>query len=160
MSQALLNRAYRDRCHWDGTPIQPIFRVEWLPEKEDSEARHFCCICCAQSWMAAQQMRQGRFSVRDEISGFPMDALSGYYVESESVTETVTGCRTHVFREPLHARAHLLKHQGRPVPCPLQLLQKSNAQRDEFRQPETLSGSGPDSNTATPNRSKVWAPMS
>ena len=63
----------------------------------------------------------GRFSVRDEVSGLPMDALSGYYVRSASVTETATGCRIHVFREPLQARAHLLKHDGRPLPCPLQV---------------------------------------
>ena len=132
LSQSYLNRAYRDRCHWDGTSIQPIFRVEWTPDNAGSVSRQFCCICCAQGWMSAAQTRQGRFSVRDEVSGLPMDALSGYYVLSASVTETATGCRIHVFREPLQARAHLLKHDGRPLPCPLQVSRNStdNSQRN------------------------------
>ena len=123
LSQAYLNRAYRDRCHWDGTAIQPIFKVEWTAGKAGAVSHRFCCICCARSWMGATKVRQGRFSVRDEVSGLPMDALSGYYVLSASATEAATGCRIHVFREPLQARAHLLKHDGRPLPCPLQVPQ-------------------------------------
>ena len=135
LSQICLNRAYRDRCHWDGTSIQPIFGVEWTPGNAGSATHRFCCICCAQGWLAATNVRQGRFSVRDEVSGLPMDALSGYYVLSARVTETATGCRIHVFREPLHARAHLLKHDGRPLPCPLQVSRNSV---DNSQQPGSM----------------------
>lgn len=63
-------------------------------------------------------MTEGHFSLRDEVEGVVIDALSGYYVQSEKATEAITGCQIHVFGDPLYARTHLLKHQGKAIPSP------------------------------------------
>jgi len=117
VSQSRLNRPHEDRCHYDGVPIQRSFRVDWSAPT-GIEKHGFCCVCCAAEWLENRRPSSGRFLLRDEVDGTGIDPLSAYFVESQEVTQQPTGCRIHVFGNPVDAQAHALQHQGRAVPSP------------------------------------------
>ena len=101
------------QCAFDGVAIVPIYRVEIVAA--NGERRRFCCIRCAEHWLANEPSRPIAIDVTDEVTGQALDASQAYYVRSSVVTNTVTGNRVHVFSEQHDADEHAAQFRGRLI---------------------------------------------
>jgi hypothetical protein len=99
-----LRRHAEPRCAMHGVAIHPLYRVRIEDSAGASHA--FCCIRCAQSWLARRGERPAAIEVTDETTGEPIDARLAHFVESAIVTNPVTGNRIHAFRDQADAEAH------------------------------------------------------
>lgn len=100
-----------DRCALDGLAIVPATAVRVT---DGSGQRHgFCCVRCAQRWLARAGDSSAVVTVTDEVTGTEMDARTAVYVRSAIVTNRVTGNRIHVFRGGADADAHVAEYGGR-----------------------------------------------
>ena len=75
------------------------------------DARAFCCVRCAQLWLATQPTPR-LIAVTDEADGEAIDADAAYYVRSFVVTTPAVGNRIHVFRSKDDAEKHAAAHGG------------------------------------------------
>jgi hypothetical protein len=98
-------------CAFDGSPIEPIYRVQVVDAK--GQDRVFCCIGCAQTWLRRQPHAPRFVLVIDEISGTTLDARAAVFVRSLVVTNRVTGNRIHAFRRENDAAEHARAMGGR-----------------------------------------------
>lgn len=100
-------------CALDGVAIVPTYAVEI--EAAGKPTCRFCCIRCAQYWLAREREQQAGLSitVTDEVSAQPIDAHDAVFVRSSVVTNAVTGNNIHAFAESLDARQHAAHFRGK-----------------------------------------------
>ena len=96
-------------CALDGATIDPAYRVTVVDER--GEAHPFCCLRCAQLWLASQPPPRS-IAVTDEVSGEQLDAAAAFYVRSMRVTTPAVGNRIHVFRSLSDAEKHAAAQGG------------------------------------------------
>lgn len=99
------------QCAIDGVAVVPIYGVEVVAA--NGERRRFCCVRCAEYWLANEPSRPSAIDVTDEVTGQALDASQAYYVRSSVMTNTVTGNRIHVFAEQHDAQGHAAQFRGR-----------------------------------------------
>ena len=114
-----LRRSGPGRCALDGLAIEPLYRVR--VDERDGESRVFCCIRCAELWLAQAEPPRAVF-VTDEASGEEIPARQAWFVRSSVVTQPATMNRIHAFknradaeRHAATARGRLLKEEDRPL---------------------------------------------
>jgi hypothetical protein len=96
-------------CTLDGATIDPAYRVTVVDA--GGQPHSFCCIRCAQLWLAGQPPPRS-VSVTDEAGGGEIDAASAYYVRSQVVTTPAVGNRIHAFLRLGDAEQHADRHGG------------------------------------------------
>lgn len=98
------------RCHLDGQPIVPVFRVQVLGGAGQSWS--FCCIRCAELWLDGRQGEALGILITDEVSGREVDASLAFFVRSSVVTTPSTGNRIHAFARRADAENHAARFHG------------------------------------------------
>jgi hypothetical protein len=99
-----LRRIPTGGCALEGAGIVPAFRVRVVDEP--GESRAFCCIRCAELWLAGRGARPRAIYVTDEETGREVEADAAYFVRSPVVTNPGTGNHVHAFAR----RAAALRH--------------------------------------------------
>ena len=99
------------QCALDGVAIDPVYAVEIIDGQGKSQ--RFCCIRCAQYWLAKEPLVTGAVHVTDEVSARPLDAADAYFVRSNVITNPVTGNRIHSFAGRGDAESHAKQFRGR-----------------------------------------------
>lgn len=103
-------RARGPSCALDGVPIDAAFQVTVVDAGDRPWT--FCCVRCAQIWLAHQAAAPLRITVTDEAGTGPVDAPSAWYVRSAVVSTPTSGNRVHVFRAQADAQKHAAAHTG------------------------------------------------
>ncbi len=98
------------RCALDGAPIERIYAVQIIDA--EGERHEFCCIRCADYWLARQTVRVRGVRVTDEVSGRLIEAEAAFFVSSSIVTNRATGNRMHVFEHRDDAQRHAAPRRG------------------------------------------------
>jgi hypothetical protein len=110
----LVGRALRgdraDRCALDGVVLDPQVMTRLV--ESDGAARRFCCVDCAQRWLARTADRPRAIFVTDEPSGAEVAADEAWFVRSRVVAFAPSGTRVHVFARESDARRHAESHGG------------------------------------------------
>ncbi len=105
-------------CEMDGQKLSPALRVDLT--MPDGTSHAFCTIACAHSWLANQPDTTPReATVRDAITGEPVDAYTAFFVQSKLVTNRASANNIHAFRFRTDAMEHIRQFGGRLVPDPL-----------------------------------------
>ena len=104
-------RGARGRCELDGGVIDSAYRVRI--EDEGGASHSFCCIRCAQLWLAASPEGHGTVYVTVEASGQEIEATHAWFVRSPVITKASTGNRIHAFRDRVDAERHAHNARGR-----------------------------------------------
>lgn len=99
------------QCALDGAAIEPIYAVEIVDSQ--SNARRFCCIRCAEYWLAQQTNPVREVRVTDEVTGAAVEAAAAFFVRSVIVTNHATGNDVHAFRMQHDAEEHAAANHGR-----------------------------------------------
>ncbi|HEV3344891.1 MAG TPA: nitrous oxide reductase accessory protein NosL [Pirellulales bacterium] len=99
------------QCALDGIAIVPIYAVEVVDA--DRQKHCFCCLRCAEYWLAQEPSPPSAVYVTDEVSGQPIDASEAFFVRSPVVTNPVTGNRIHAFEKHSDADDHAAQFRGR-----------------------------------------------
>lgn len=106
----LAARALREggepRCAYDGVALAPGATVEITAA--DATERLFCCVDCAQTWLARSGVTPTAILVTDESTGRRIAAGEAWFVRSRVPSNPVTGSRVHTFADENDA----LGHQG------------------------------------------------
>lgn len=97
-------------CALDGMRIDPSYRVAVVDAQ--GERHEFCCLVCAELWLARQPEAPRAVTVTDEESGWEVDAAEAFYVRSWVVTNQATGNRVHVFQSREAAEEHAAAFAG------------------------------------------------
>jgi NosL len=92
------------RCALTGLTIEPRFRVRLV--EAGGLSWDFCCIQCAEGWLARRKNRTSAIYVTDEASGNLIDARTAFLVHSSAITNSITGNRIHAFRNQADAQNH------------------------------------------------------
>jgi hypothetical protein len=100
----------RARCALDGLKINPLYQVRI--EDDAGVSRHFCCLRCAERWLALAGARPRAVHVTDEASGDEIDAGSAWFVTSPVTTNPITRNRIHAFRDRADAEGHARDFRG------------------------------------------------
>jgi hypothetical protein len=112
ITRTWLTRDAAPRCAWDGLPIEPLYRVRVVDA--DGAAHPFCCVRCAEKWLARQKVATTRsVYVQDEATGVELNHGEATYVISPVATNRINGNRIRVFREREAAEEHLRAFGGR-----------------------------------------------
>ena len=98
-------------CALDGVLIEPIYRVRIVDH--DQHSYEFCCIKCAQWWLASRGDKPCTVFVRDESGGKEIPSEDAHFVTSTVITMPTTGNTIHVFAEEVDAQKHADKLWGR-----------------------------------------------
>ena len=107
---AWLRRSGTKGCTLDGAKIEPFYSVRIFDQ--DNEPFEFCCIRCAELWLARQPAPPSRILVTDEQTGEEIPAADAHYVRSLVVTTPATGNRVHVFKDRNDAEKHAEMFRG------------------------------------------------
>jgi hypothetical protein len=99
------------QCSLDGIAIVPIYAVEVVDAQR--QKHRFCCVRCAEYWLAHEPSPPSEIRVTDEVSGQPIDAGEAFFVRSSVVTNAVTGNRIHAFENRTDAEGHAAQFRGR-----------------------------------------------
>ncbi len=91
-------------CALDGQRFDASYRVAVVDA--GGERHEFCCLVCAELWLARRSEPPRAVTVTDEESGQEVDAGEASYVRSWVVTNPATGNRVHVFRSREAAEEH------------------------------------------------------
>lgn len=99
------------QCGLDGAPIEPIYAVRMI----DADGKHwqFCCVLCAEYWLARQSREPRDIRVVDEATGQELAPGKAFFARSSIVTNAATGNRVHVFRYRDDAQRHVAANGGR-----------------------------------------------
>jgi hypothetical protein len=116
------------QCALDGIAIVPIYAVEVVDAGR--QKHRFCCLRCAEYWLAQEPSPPSAVSVTDEVSGQPVDASEAYFVRSSVVTNAVTGNRIHAFENRADAEAHAAQFRGRLLTAAERPLEVKKADED------------------------------
>ena len=106
-----LRRESPGRCALDGAAVVPLYRVRICDSV--GEYRSFCCVRCAELWLARQSAPPQTIRVTDEASGQEIDAKAAVFVRSLVVTTPTTGNRIHAFASRAAAEQHADVASGR-----------------------------------------------
>jgi hypothetical protein len=98
------------RCALDGDRIDPVYRVRIVDRAGAN--REFCCILCAERWLALEAAGSSIVYVTDEIGGKELPASDAYFVRSTVVTQPATGNRVHAFARRSDAQRHADEAHG------------------------------------------------
>jgi hypothetical protein len=112
-SLPVLGRWARHRaggCALDGMRVEPWYRVRVMGG--GGQRWEFCCVACAEHWLARQRPPQYQVTVTDEPTGTEVWATDAYFVRSTVVTNPTTGNRIHAFRTRADARRHIEQAKG------------------------------------------------
>ena len=104
------------RCALDGVEVEPIYRVVIVDR--DKRSYEFCCIKCAQWWLASRPQKPWIVFVTDESSGQEIPSKDGHFVRSTIITEPITGNAIHVFADPRDAQKHADNFWGTVLQSP------------------------------------------
>jgi len=107
-----LRHAPAERCALDGVAVASRNAVR-IVDEGTGPGRRFCCVACAENWLAREGYARRRIFVVDEETGAEIDARSAWFVESLIPTEPATGCRIHVFGTESAATSHAEQFRGR-----------------------------------------------
>jgi hypothetical protein len=100
-----------NRCALDGVAIDAIYRVRVV---DDLKRNHeFCCLKCAELWLAANRGHPQAIYVTDEATGEEIEADRAFYVWSTVVTRPTTQNCVHAFAREADARKHAELFWGR-----------------------------------------------
>lgn|SRR5487761_1159857 len=99
------------QCALDGLAIEPIYAVEIVDARR--QRRRFCCIRCAEYWLAHDSTPPVLVQVTDEVAAHTVDAAEAHFVRSSVDTNAVTGNRIHAFADRGDAQAHAAQFHGR-----------------------------------------------
>jgi hypothetical protein len=108
------SRSRRQRlpeCALDGIAIVPIYAVEIVDAER--QKHRFCCVRCAEYWLAQQTSPASEIYVTDEVSGQLVEAGEAFFVRSSVETNAVTGNRIHAFENRADAEGHAAQFRGR-----------------------------------------------
>jgi hypothetical protein len=108
---SLSRRRAAGRCALDGAEVDPLYRVR--VEDERGGSHPFCCVRCAELWLAAHRGRVRGVFVTDEASGQEVGVARATFVRSSVVTRAATGNRVHAFLDPADADRHAASARGR-----------------------------------------------
>jgi hypothetical protein len=97
-------------CDFDGLRIEPLYRVRVVDRSGGSH--DFCCVRCADLWLARHGEEPAAVYVMDEADGGEIDARSATFVRSTAVTNPITGNRVHAFRDRTAAEEHVAAFGG------------------------------------------------
>lgn len=101
------------RCHWDGLPVDSVFRVRVATSPDVSYS--FCCVLCAAAWIDRSAAAVSHIYVTDESSGIEVNAVQAFFVRSTVPTNAITGNRWHTFRTSADALRHADAARARVV---------------------------------------------
>ena len=99
------------QCALDGIAIVPIYAVEIVDAGR--QKHRFCCIRCAEYWLAQEPSPPSEIHVTDEVSGQPIEASDAFFVRSSIETNAVTGNHIHAFENRADAEGHAAQFRGR-----------------------------------------------
>ena len=99
------------QCALDGIAIVPIYAVEIVDGRR--QKHRFCCVRCAEYWLAREPSPPSEIYVTDEVSGRLFEASEAFFVRSSVVTNAVTGNRIHAFEDHADAESHAAQFRGR-----------------------------------------------
>ena len=86
----------------------------------DGVQHHFCSVECARRWLAAQSGAAVKAAtVRDALTGQPLDSYAAFFVRSEIVTNRANGNNIHAFRYRTEALDHIRRFGGESIADPL-----------------------------------------
>ncbi len=97
-------------CALDGLPVAGAGRVR--VEEADGSSQLFCCVRCAELWLAHRGGRPRGVFVTDEASGQEIKAHDAVFVRSWVLTSAATGDRMHAFRGRADAESHARQCHG------------------------------------------------
>ncbi|MGA2033941.1 MAG: hypothetical protein ABSG68_16965 [Thermoguttaceae bacterium] len=104
----------------DGQDLSPALRVDL--KLADGASHAFCTIVCAQEWLASQPHAVAKeATVRDAITGEPLDAYVAFFVRSKLVTNRATGNNIHAFRFRTDAMEHIRQFGGQLIADPFEV---------------------------------------
>lgn len=108
---AWLRRQQAPQCALDGVRLDPVYVVDIA----ESSGRHrqFCCILCAEYWLAKTPSPEAMIQVTDEVSAKTIPANEAYFARSSVMTNSVTLNRIHAFADRDEAEAHARQFGGR-----------------------------------------------
>src|SRR5262245_25314533 len=98
------------RCALDGLKVEPLYQVNVVDHAGTSRA--FCCVRCAERWLALRDGKPAAVYVTDEGSGQGIDASDAWFVWSTVPTNPITRNRVHVFRDRADAEEHARAFHG------------------------------------------------
>lgn len=100
-----------DRCALNGVEIDPLHAVRVTDAVGDA-SRRFCCVGCAEAWLAREPRAARTVLVVDEETGREIDARTAWFVRSRVVAVAATESRIHVFATESAARRHAEDFSG------------------------------------------------
>jgi len=101
----------------DGQELSPALRVDLT--MSDGASHIFCTIACAQTWLANQPTATPKeATVRDAITGEPVDAYTAFFVQSKMVTNRANANNIHAFRFRTDAMEHIRQFGGQLIADP------------------------------------------
>jgi hypothetical protein len=98
------------RCALDGLTIEPGYRVRVVDR--DGKSRNFCCVRCAEQWLARRAETPAAVFVTDEAHGEEVSSDLAHFVRSRVTTNPITGNRTHAFQDHADAQRHVDAYGG------------------------------------------------
>jgi hypothetical protein len=105
-------------CEEDGQELPPALQVDL--EMTDRKPHHFCSIVCAQRWLIAQAAEKLKAAtVRDALTGEPLDAYAAFFVQNDIVTNHANGNNIHAFRFRTDAQEQIRRFGGQFIEDPL-----------------------------------------
>jgi len=84
-----------------------VVRVE-----EGGVERSFCCVGCAERWLATTGAGPVRVVVTDSSTGAAVDAGCAWFVRSTVLAQPATGDRVHAFARKEDALRHAEAYRG------------------------------------------------
>ncbi len=106
-----------ETCEMDGQELSPALRVDLT--MADGTSHAFCTIACARSWLANQpNTTPKQATVRDAITGEPLDAYHAVFVQGKPVTNRANGNNIHAFRDMREAQEHVNRFGGLEIADP------------------------------------------
>jgi hypothetical protein len=100
-----------EKCALDGAALSAIYQVRVVDAQE--QTHKFCCLRCAELWLAHETNRPHTVWVTDETTGQEINASEAFFVRSMVETNPATGNRIHTFRMRQDAERHAARFGGR-----------------------------------------------
>jgi hypothetical protein len=114
------NYGATETCEMDGQELSPALRVDLT--MADGTSHAFCTIACAHRWLAHQpNTTPKQATIRDAITGEPVDAYTAFFVQSTLVTNRANANNIHAFRFRTDAMEHIRQFGGQLIADPFEV---------------------------------------